>query len=243
MTDTGETVTCLHGFSQLGESWDEVRRLVPGDRRWLTPDLRATTLDEAEAELLELWARTGVQRTHLVGYSQGGRAALHVAASHPGRILTLTTIGAHAGLDPEERDRRLQADRALADRLEREGIDWFATYWAGLPLFSGLRRRGPAVLERLDAARRSNDPVRLAATLRGMGAGATRPFWDRLGRIDAPALVVAGAGDERYVAFASRLAGAIPCARLAIVPGAGHAVHLECPATFAALLAAHLSSR
>jgi len=236
-----ETVTCLHGFSQQGDSWDEVRALVPGARRWLTPDLRATTLPEAEAELLALWRGAGVERTHLVGYSQGGRVALWVAAAHPDRVRTLTTIGAHAGFDAEDRCRRAVADRALADRIEREGIEWFASYWAALPLFAGLARRGPAFLRRLDAARRRHDPAHLAATLRGMGAGATEPFWDRLRRIDARALAVAGAEDLPYVAFACRLAEAMPCARTAVVPEAGHAVHLERPAAFAALLAAHLS--
>lgn len=235
-----ELLTCVHGFSQHGDSWDELRSLVPGERRWLTPDVGGATLAEAEAELLALWEREGVERGDLVGYSQGGRIALFVAANHPGRVRTLTTIGAHAGFEGEQRVERAGADRALADRLEREGIDWFATYWAALPLFAGLARRGPAFLERLDAGRRRNDPARLAAQLRGMGAGATEPFWDRLARIDAPALVLAGADDERYVAFARRLASVLPRARVAIVPGAGHAAHLERPAAVAALLAAHL---
>lgn len=236
-----DTVTCVHGFSQHGDSWAEVRALVPGEHRWLTPDVGAVTLAGAQADLLALWEREGVQRTHLVGYSQGGRIALFAAANHPDRVLTLTTIGAHAGFEGEARARRRAADAALADRIERDGIDWFATYWARLPLFAGLARRGPAFLERLDAGRRRNDPAQLAAALRGMGAGAEEPFWDRLGRIAAPALVVAGAEDEPYVAFAWRLAAAIPGAEVAIVPGAGHAVHLEQPGAFAALLAAHLS--
>ena len=217
--------------------------LVDGGRRWLTPDLRATTLPGAEAELLALWRREGVGRSHLVGYSQGGRIALAVAAAHPGRILTLTAIGAHAGFEGARRTARLAEDRALAERIEREGVDWFADHWASLPLFAGLARRGPAVLARLDAARRRNDAAHLAATLRGMGAGATEPFWDRLGAITAPALLVAGARDERYVAFAERLRAAIPDARVALVPDAGHAVHIERPRVFAALLADHLSSR
>ena len=233
----------MHGFSQHGDSWAEVRALVGGERRWLTPDVGAVTLAGAQAELLGMWEREGVQRTHLVGYSQGGRIALFVAAHHPDRILTLTTIGAHAGFEGEARARRRDADEALAGRIEREGVDWFATYWAGLPLFAGLARRGQAFLEQLDAGRRRNDPAQLAAALRGMGGGASDPFWDRLGRIAASTLVVAGAEDEPYVAFARRLAAAIPGAEVAIVPGAGHAVHLEQPAAFAALLTAHLSRR
>jgi 2-succinyl-6-hydroxy-2,4-cyclohexadiene-1-carboxylate synthase len=43
-----------------------------------------------------------------------------------------------------------------------------------------------------------------------------------------PVLVVAGELDVKYVQLAHRLAGAIgPSARLAIIPGAGHACHLE----------------
>jgi 2-succinyl-6-hydroxy-2,4-cyclohexadiene-1-carboxylate synthase len=237
-----ETVTCVHGFSQHGDTWDEVRELVGGDRRWLTPDIAGATLAEAEAELLALWEGEGVERTDLVGYSQGGRIALHVATAHPGRLRTLTTIGAHAGFEGEARARRREDDERLAARIEREGIDWFAAYWPALPLFAGLERRGPEVLARLDAGRRRNDAARLAAALRGMGAGAVEPFWDRLGRVTAPALIVAGADDAPYVAFAARLAATLPNARVAIVPGAGHSVHLERPEAFAALLTAHLDT-
>jgi 2-succinyl-6-hydroxy-2,4-cyclohexadiene-1-carboxylate synthase len=235
-----ELVTCVHGFSQHGDSWDELRTLVPGGNRWLTPDVAVATLAEAEAELLALWDREGVERADLVGYSQGGRVVLFVAASHPDRVRTLATIGAHAGFEGEQRAERAAADRALAERIEREGIGWFAEYWAALPLFSGLARRGPAFLEQLAAGRLRNDAALLAAQLRGMGAGATEPFWDRLTRVDAPALVMAGAEDERYVAFAGRLARALPRAQVAIVANAGHAAHLEQPAAVAALLADHL---
>lgn len=237
-----ETVTCLHGFSQHGSSWHELAALVPDGYHWLTPDVRATTLQEAEAELLALWEQEGVQRSHLIGYSQGGRIALWIACRNAERLLSLTTIGAHAGLDGDARAGRWKEDRALADRIEREGIDWFATYWAALPMFAGLARRGPAFLRQLDAARRQNHPAQLAAQLRGMGAGATQPFWDRLGRISVRTLLVAGSDDERYVAFASRLRTAIRDAAVAVIPGAGHAAHLERPAAVAAVLTTHLAA-
>ena len=236
-----ETVTCLHGFSQHGDSWRELTQLVPDGHHWLTPDIQATTLAEAEAELLGLWEREGVERSHLVGYSQGGRIALWAACNSPHRLLSLMTIGAHAGFDEGDRPKRRQEDLGLADRIEHEGIDWFASHWAALPIFAGLARRGAAYLAQLDASRRQNDPAHLAAQLRGMGAGATEPFWDRLGRITACTLLVAGAEDRRYVEFASRLCALIPDAEIALVAGAGHAAHLERPGEVAALLTAHLS--
>jgi 2-succinyl-6-hydroxy-2,4-cyclohexadiene-1-carboxylate synthase len=237
-----EIVTCLHGFSQHGDTWEELAGLLP-DYRWLTPDLAATSLDEAVAEVLGLWDRAGVERSHLVGYSQGGRVALYLACSHPEKLLTLTTIGAHAGLEGEARTRRLEEDRALAERIERQGVEWFANYWAARPIFKGLARRGPAVVARLDAGRRNNYAARLAATLRGLGAGAVLPFWERLGAIQASSLVLAGADDPTYIAFARRLAAIIPRSRAVVVPGAGHAVHLEQPEATASLLSDHLSSR
>ena len=52
-------------------------------------------------------------------------------------------------------------------------------------------------------------------------------WWDRL---PAPLLAIAGERDERYVEIARRMGNA------AIVPGAGHAAHLERPKAVAALL-------
>jgi 2-succinyl-6-hydroxy-2,4-cyclohexadiene-1-carboxylate synthase len=238
-----EVVTCLHGFSQRGRSWAELAELAGGSYRWLTPDLTAASLDEAVAEVLGLWAREGVERSHLAGYSQGGRVALYLACTEPDRLLTLTVIGAHAGLLEPERSARLQEDLALAARIESEGVDWFAEQWAARPLFKGLSRRGTAFLARLDADRRSNDGGRLAAVLRGLGAGATPPFWDRLPAIRVPTLLLAGAEDPRYIEFASKLARAIPDSRKVVIQEAGHAAHLEQPELTASLLRDHLSSR
>lgn len=237
------SVTCLHGFSQHGDSWDELISLVPGRYRWLTPDLSGASPDSVAREVLEIWDREAVDRSHLVGYSQGGRIALYLATRHPDRLLTLTAIAAHAGLEGRERLARLAEDQALADRIESEGIDWFASYWAARPLFAGLARRGPSFLQRLDASRLRNQTGQLAAALRGLGQGAMLPFWDRLGEVEAPALILAGADDPRYIEFARRLARVLPHSQLAIVPGAGHAVHLEQPEAVAELLNRHLSNR
>jgi len=238
-----EAVTCLHGFSQRGESWRELSSLVPGDLRWLTPDIVATTPAEATSEILDLWERLGIRRSHLVGYSAGGRLALHLAVRRPERLLTLTVISAHAGYEGAARTARLEADEALARRIEREGIDWFADYWPSLPIFEGLARRRPDLLASLDAARRAQDPEHLAAALRGLGGASGEPFWDRLAAIGVPTLVIAGTEDPPYVEHARRLAGLIPSARTALVPGAAHVAHLENPRAVADLLASHLSIR
>jgi pimeloyl-ACP methyl ester carboxylesterase len=63
----------------------------------------------------------------------------------------------------------------------------------------------------------------------------------QLSRLDVPTLLVVGALDAKYVALGERMAAALPRARLAVVPGAGHAVHLERPDAFGALVAEFLA--
>lgn len=243
-------MTFLHGFTQRGASWDELWSLLPQRARLIAVDLpghgdspdAGATLPEAAAALWATWDALGVERSALVGYSLGGRLALWAAAAHPHRVTHLVTIGAHAGLEGQDRRPRLESDEALARRIERQGVDWFAAYWADLPIFAGLRARGPERLAAYDRMRRANRASGLAASLRGMGGAAQPPFWDRLPTITAKALFLAGERDQPYLDHAHRLRAGVPGSRLGIVPGAGHPAHLEQPARVAALLGRALST-
>jgi len=249
----GTPVTLLHGFTQSGKSWHEVISLMPPGWKWVLPDLRGHgltsvkpggpyTMDACTADLEILWGHLGIARSHLVGYSMGGRLALHVAAARPDRVLSLLTIGAHAGLEEEAREGRRRGDEALAQRIEKDGIEAFVNYWSSLPLFEGLERRGPSFVAQLRAARMDNHVVGLAESLRGMGAGAMRPVWESLARVTCPCTFVAGQLDHGYAASARRLAASVPDGRVVIVQRAGHTVHQERPETFARLLLAHLAA-
>ncbi len=231
----------LPGFSQGPESWIELAHLIDGSPPWLCPELTATTLPAASAELEGMASEAGP--LDLIGYSQGGRLALYAAARRVLTLRTLTVISAQAGFEGQDRIQRLRADEELAAKIELEGSEWFAEHRAQLPPFAGLRQRRPELADALGAARRRHDPAHLAAQLRGMGAAAEPPFWSRLGVIDAPTLVIAGAEDGRYMAYARRLAQILPHCCLEIVPDAGHVVHLEQPKRVAHLLAGHLHRR
>lgn len=252
VTGEGTPVTLLHGFTQSGKSWQEVIAAMPPGWRWVVPDLRGhgltrinpgapCSMDACTADLVMLWDQLGIQRTHLVGYSMGGRLALHAAARRPERLLSLLTIGAHAGLDEDARVGRQMGDEALARRIEQEGLEAFVHYWSSLPLFAGLERRGPSVVAQLRAERMSNTVAGLAASLRGMGAGVMEPLWTELGRVDVPCTFVAGQLDHGYVASARRLAASVPNGRVEVVLRAGHAAHQERPEAFARVLSAHLA--
>ena len=248
----GVPVTLLHGFTQSGRSWRELISRMPEGWKWIVPDLRGhgltvtkpgapCSMDACTEDLVALWEELDVGRTHLVGYSMGGRLALHVAARRPERLLSLLTVGAHAGLDDDAREGRRRGDEALAERIEKEGIESFVDYWGSLPLFAGLQRRGEGYVGQLRAERLQNHVAGLACSLRGMGAGVMEPLWDDLGRVGVPCTFVAGQLDHGYVASARRLAATVPGGQVEVVLRAGHAVHQERPDAFARVLANHLA--
>ena len=249
----GTPVTLLHGFTQSGRSWQEVITAMPQGWRWVVPDLRGhgetrtrpgapCTMDACLGDLEMLWDHLGVEHTHLVGYSMGGRLALHVAARKPERLLSLLTVGAHAGLEEDAREGRRLGDEALAQHIEQDGLEAFIKYWSGLPLFAGLERRGPSFVAQLRAERMNNTVAGLACSLRGMGAGVMEPLWGDLARMTVPSTFVAGQLDHGYVASARRLAATVPHGHVEVVLRAGHSVHQERPDAFAHVLAAHLAA-
>ncbi len=242
---SGPALLLLHGFTGSAETWRPFlpalarrhRVIVPdliGHGRTAAPDDAARyRMDECVADLLALLDRLGVEDFAVLGYSMGGRVALHLALAAGERARGLVLESASPGiLDPGERLARLRSDEALAEFIEREGIAAFVERWESQPLFASQRSLPAEVRARLLAERLEQRPRGLANSLRGMGAEAMEPVWNRLGELRLPALVLAGELDGKYVAIARAIGEHLPQARVAVVSGAGHAVHLEQPAQF-----------
>ena len=234
------TLVLLHGFTHTGRSWEPVIRALGESYRPVAPDLRGhgsrgeTAPVSLEAVLSDLDALSG-EPVALVGYSMGGRIALHYALARPEQVQRLVLIGASPGLaDAAERAARREADERLAQGLERSSIEEFAERWARTPV---LADQPPEVRARIHADRLRNTPAGLARALRGLGTAALPPVWDRLGELKAPTLIAAGARDEKFAGIARQMSAAIPHARLELIAGAGHAAHLERPEAAAALIA------
>ena len=241
----GTALLLLHGFTGSAATWAPFLDAWPGFTTIAVDllghggsdsplDPERYRMERCLEDLLALLDRLGIPLTAVLGYSMGGRVALRLALEAPERLWALILESASPGIeDPIERQQRLRSDAALAERVEREGIEAFVDYWETLPLFASQARLPLTVRQQLRRQRLANKPVGLAYSLRGMGAGVQEPVLNHLNGLRMPVLLLAGALDERYCALARRMAAALPCARLEVVPNAGHAVHLEQPAAFA----------
>jgi 2-succinyl-6-hydroxy-2,4-cyclohexadiene-1-carboxylate synthase len=230
----------LHGFTQTGASWSEVVAALPERYRPLAPDIRGHGAASAVrpvslAGVIADVRGVATEPFELVGYSMGGRLALHVALALPARVRRLVLIGASPGLaDRGERQARRTADERLADTVEAMTIEAFADRWAQTPVLSG---QSPEVLAAARADRLRSTPAGLAEALRGLGTGALPSLWARLGEIEMPVELVVGERDVKFRAVAGEMAAGLPAARVHVIAGAGHAVHLEAPGAVAEVIA------
>lgn len=240
------TVIALHGFTGTGLDW--VPLFGASDRPWLwiCPDLPGHgqtlcplmadyfRLDRIVSFIEALRQENRNQPVYLIGYSMGGRIALHYLR-HRGPLPTCV-IGAHPGI--ESPGARLERARLDDSRIPRgTSIEAFCEAWEQLPLIAPQRRLREPLRGEVSRRRRSQNVAGLRMALRTLSPGRIPPLWNALPDM-APFVFVHGEQDPAYAEVAKRIQSAQPSCTCIEVPGAGHAVHLECPTALAELLAA-----
>jgi 2-succinyl-6-hydroxy-2,4-cyclohexadiene-1-carboxylate synthase len=241
----GPPLLLLHGFTGSVRSWDEIAPELASLARVIRVDLighgqspsppeaARYTLDHAVEDLLALLDHLGLSTVDLLGYSMGGRVALHFAVNAPRRLRRLILESASPGIEDEgERARRAQSDDALASRIVHDGLPAFVDEWERQPLLLPAAHVPPEVREKQHARRLQNSPLGLANSLRGMGAGQQRPLWSDLPDLDLPVTLIVGQNDTRYCTVAQRMQTLLPRADVTVVEEAGHTVHSDQPGVF-----------
>jgi 2-succinyl-6-hydroxy-2,4-cyclohexadiene-1-carboxylate synthase len=159
----------------------------------------------------------------LMGYSMGGRLALHalLEKNHPWQAAVI--VSAHPGLsDPAAREARRAADAAWATRALTHNWQEFLDAWNAQPVLGSAMPRDAGAEAAMALHRRE-----IARSFVDWSLGMQEPLWDRLAEITIPVLWVAGENDAKFLELARRAVAALPQARLAVAPGAGHRVPWE----------------
>src|SRR4051812_49080793 len=165
---------------QRGEAWEPVAARLAERYRCTCLDLRTWTFEERVEEILAAVAPGDA----VVGYSMGGRLALHAALREPGHLGALVLVGVSAGIeDRVEREDRRRSDESLAEWMERRSIEEVVERWERNPVFE---TQAPELREWQRPGRLSHDPRRLAQLLRSAGQGALQPGGGRVGPPEGP---------------------------------------------------------
>jgi 2-succinyl-6-hydroxy-2,4-cyclohexadiene-1-carboxylate synthase len=243
-------VVLLHGFTGSSASWGEalLAGLRARDRRVIALDLPGHGGRGAEPEagmtLASTTDRVAAQVEgpfDLIGYSMGGRIALHVAHRFPGRVRRLVLESASPGLaTAAERMRRRAEDETLAARIVAIGANAFASEWEANAVLRPAPARSRSDASRAAEIRRSADANGLAASLRRLGTGALPSLWEALPTVAPPTLLLVGADDAKFVEVARRMETVMPDAHPYVVQDAGHCVHLDAPDAWLRAVLRHL---
>lgn len=235
-------IWCLHGFLGEVSDWESHRSTFA---RWNFQELRAPNYLRASLHGRSLWdqAQTLVREIEavdrqplLVGYSLGGRLALHMLLLRPQLFRGAVLVSAGMGIEnPSARRERWLLDEQWAQRFEREEWTSLLTAWNAQSVFGG---RAPDFVRReADFDRRT-----LAAVLRDWSPARQDPLFSRLHEVQCPVLWMAGADDTAYATAATRAAGQLPRRQIALVPGAAHRVPWENSAAFARAFGAFIQT-
>jgi pimeloyl-ACP methyl ester carboxylesterase len=182
----------------------------------------AYTLEDMADDAVGLLDALGIAAADVVGASMGGMIAQVLAARHPERVRSLTSImstpSPWIGPPTQEAAAVLLAPAAKSreEAIERAVSTYRVIGSPGYPLDeAGLRRNAGLAYDR------AFDPPGVVRQLAAIHASGDRT--EMLGGITAPTVVLHGADDPLVqVAGGEATAAAIPDAKLVTYPGMGH---------------------
>jgi 2-succinyl-6-hydroxy-2,4-cyclohexadiene-1-carboxylate synthase len=179
----------------------------------------------------EVDTQAGRNKPYLLGYSLGGRLALHACLSRPDLWLGAIIVGADPGLESEEEKRlQLDRDRKWAERLKREPLEKLAEEWDAQAVFCGIENSAPRNLDELD-------PTQLSQQFEVFSKGLQENLAPKLAELQRPPILfLSGEKDLKYQGIGEKLSKSTSVVKAQIVADAGHRVPWENPESFSQAL-------
>ncbi len=173
--------------------------------------------------------RQDVASFNLLGHSMGGMIVQEMVVLAPQRVRRLILYGTAAASD---RTGRFETFKESKRRAEADGAQATARRIAATWFLNGADAR------HYDTCAALAEKASLQAVLAGIDAFGNWSRTENLANIFCPTLIIWGEQDRSYAWHQiEQLWCTIPSASLAVVPGSAHAVHLEKPDIFNALVA------
>lgn len=247
---SGTPVVFVHEFAGDSRSWEPQVRHFSRTHRCITYNARgyppsdvpesfeAYSQERAREDLRCVLDHLKIERAHVVGNSMGGFATLHFGMAYSARAISLTICGCGYGAHPTQREEFQAKSRDLAKDMLEKGMAYLSqTYGHGPTRLAWKRKdeRGFAEFIRQFA---EHSALGSANTM--LGYQGRRPsLYDltaQIAKISAPALIVNGDEDDPCLEPGLMLRRAIPNAGHVVLPRTGHAMNLEEPQLFNAIV-------
>jgi 3-oxoadipate enol-lactonase len=234
----GAPVVLLHAFPQSRAMWAPQVDALSKTHRIIAPDFRGFgesdaplwryTLAQFADDVAGLLDYLSIQRAVLAGLSMGGYTAFGFYRKYRDRVKGLVLADTRAQADTEEG----RAGRfAMAQTAYTKGAGAIADIMLPKLLSPATLQTRPELVRQVRADAERTQVSGIAGALMAM---AERPdSVPLLAQIACPALIITGELDgPTPPADGKLMAGAIPGARLEIIPRAGHLSNLENPDAF-----------
>ncbi len=251
--DTGDGIPVIfvHEFGGDYQSWEpQVRyfahrfRAITFNARGYPPsdvpeDPALYSQDRAIDDIAAVMRHLKIDKAHIVGFSMGSFAALYFGLRYPELARSLTVVCCGYGTQEGWDDIHKNNFFALADALEKEGMDGEAArrYAMGSTRVQFALKDPRGWREFADRFITFNS-IGAANTLRHVISARPSVFdlEAEFKKMTVPVLLITGDEDEQTLLPGVFMKNAIPTAGLCILPRIGHSLNLEEPALFNMML-------
>jgi 2-succinyl-6-hydroxy-2,4-cyclohexadiene-1-carboxylate synthase len=236
----------LHGFLGHPDDWKNCLDFLaydgpvysltlPGHLSMGPPSVE-DGFNDVSAYIKRYMDRLEISKCHIIGYSLGGRVAMHAVFKYPDLFESLTVLAASPGLyNVSEKQTRLAWDTLKVKQLRSKPLLQFLDEdWYSLSLFKEFR-----ACEAFQVAlthRCEHDPENIAQTMMAMSPVLQPSFWKKLQHLSVPFTYIYGDNDSKYSGIANHLLETLRSDQIIGIADCGHVIHLEKPEELAHVL-------